>query len=45
MPQEPKSSELREGEGKLPWWAWVAVAVWLVYAFLLGPFDWFPPGS
>lgn len=40
---ERKDPPIREGHGRLPWWIWAAIAVWLVYAFLLGPFDWFSP--
>jgi hypothetical protein len=31
-------SEIHEGEGRFPWWIWIAILIWLVYAFLIGPF-------
>ncbi len=34
--QEPA---IHEGEGRFPWWIWVAILAWLVYAFLVGPFS------
>lgn len=34
---------IKEGEGGFPWWIWVFIAAWLVYAFLIGPFDWLSP--
>jgi hypothetical protein len=30
--------EIHEGEGRFPWWIWIAVVAWLAYAFLIGPF-------
>jgi hypothetical protein len=36
--KEKRDLEIPEGEGRLPWWIWVAVVAWLVYAFLIGPF-------
>lgn len=33
-----KPQEIHEGEGRFPWWIWVAVVAWLIYAFLIGPF-------
>ncbi len=35
---------IHEGEGRFPWWIWVAVLLWLIYAFLIGPFDLTSPG-
>jgi len=31
-------SEIPEGEGRFPWWIWVAALIWLIYAFFIGPF-------
>jgi hypothetical protein len=36
--KEKRDLEIPEGEGRFPWWIWVAVLAWLVYAFLIGPF-------
>jgi hypothetical protein len=36
--QMTPESEIREGEGRFPWWVWIAIVTWLVYAFLIGPF-------
>lgn len=38
-----RSSEIPEGEGRLPWWIWLAALIWLIYAFLIGPFDLLSP--
>jgi hypothetical protein len=35
---EIEQPEIPEGEGRFPWWIWIAVVAWLVYAFLIGPF-------
>ncbi len=35
--------QIREGHGRLPWWGWVLIVLALIYAFLIGPFNWFPP--
>jgi hypothetical protein len=35
---EIEQPEIAEGEGRFPWWIWIAVVAWLVYAFLIGPF-------
>jgi len=37
-------SEIPEGEGRFPWWIWAAFLIWLIYAFLIGPFDLTSPG-
>jgi len=34
----PSGSEIHEGEGRFPWWVWLAILIWLVYAFFIGPF-------
>jgi hypothetical protein len=36
--KEKRDLEIPEGEGRFPWWIWIAVVAWLVYAFLIGPF-------
>ncbi|HEY5596447.1 MAG TPA: hypothetical protein VIL47_04210 [Candidatus Bipolaricaulota bacterium] len=43
MKQAPQFKEIHEGNGTFPWWVWIAVWIWIVYAFFLGPFHWFPP--
>ena len=30
---------IQEGWGRFPWWIWLIIAGWLVYAFLIGPFE------
>jgi len=34
-------ARIREGDARMPWWGWVLVTCLLIYAFVLGPFDWF----
>ncbi len=41
--RDPKA--IREGDGGLPWWVWVAIAIWLVYALVIGPFNWLAPAG
>lgn len=43
MKQAPQSKEIHEGKGTFPWWVWIAVVIWIAYAFFLGPFHWFSP--
>jgi hypothetical protein len=31
--------EIREGEGRFPWWIWLVIVLWLIYAFVIGPFE------
>jgi hypothetical protein len=30
---------IEEGEGRFPWWIWVVILLWLVYAFVIAPFE------
>ncbi|GEM_PF-1201382 len=30
---------IAEGEGRFPWWIWVIVLGWLIYAFGIAPFE------
>lgn len=30
---------IEEGEGRFPWWIWVVIVLWLVYAFVIAPFE------
>jgi len=39
MDQGKDSNEIHEGKGRFPWWIWLVVAIWLVYAFFIAPFD------
>lgn len=41
--KEKHDLEIPEGEGRFPWWVWIAVVAWLVYAFLIGPFAFTSP--
>lgn len=43
MKQPSPFKEIHEGNGRLPWWVWIAVLMWIIYAFFLGPFHWFWP--
>jgi len=43
MNQETDPNEIHEGRGMFPWWIWVAVAIWVIYAFFIAPFDWTTP--
>jgi len=40
---EGSRPSIPEGQGRFPWWIWIAIALWLIYAFFLGPFNWFSP--
>lgn len=44
VPRE-EGEPIHEGEGRFPWWIWVAILLWLVYAFLIGPFNLTSPGG
>ena len=40
QPQTPSAEEpIREGEGRFPWWIWIVFFGWLIYAFLIAPFE------
>jgi hypothetical protein len=36
--QQP-SDEIHEGRGGFPWWVWLVIVAWMIYAFLVAPFD------
>lgn len=41
MPEpDRRQPPIREGHAPMPWWGWVLIACLLIYAFVLGPFDW-----
>lgn len=39
MEEKFEVNEIHEGKGRFPWWIWMIIVGWLVYAFLLAPFD------
>lgn len=39
MNQNSDEHDIHEGRGKFPWWIWMAVAIWVIYAFFIAPFD------
>jgi hypothetical protein len=41
----PREPEIRAGQGRFPWWIWVAIGLWLIYAFFIGPFRWTGPSG
>ncbi len=42
-PTDQKPLEIDERHESLPWWGWALIALALIYAFLIGPFNWFFP--
>jgi hypothetical protein len=40
-----EGNQIPEGQGRFPWWIWLIILVWLVYAFLIGPFELTGPGG
>lgn len=42
-PSQSEPVEIHEGQAPLPWWGWGLIALSLVYAFLIGPFNWLAP--
>jgi hypothetical protein len=34
-----------EGEGKLPWWIWAVMLIWIMYGIFVGPFELTNPGG
>ncbi len=42
--EQKMSSIIEEGEGRFPWWIWVPLLIWILYALLIAPFDLTSPG-
>lgn len=40
-----ESQQIDEGEGRFPWWIWVIVLIWIIYAFFIAPFEFTNPGG
>jgi len=38
-PEETESGLIAEGEGRFPWWVWLLILGWLIYAFVIAPFE------
>ena len=36
---EAQGEPILEGEGRFPWWIWGVILGWLIYAFVIGPFE------
>ncbi len=42
---DAESEPIAEGEGRFPWWIWVAILIWIIYAFFIAPFEITAPGG
>lgn len=38
-PEREESGLIAGGEGRFPWWIWLVFFGWLIYAFLIAPFE------